>query len=98
MTKPAAFRQADLTRIEAPFTDEQAAHINEFQRTGYMHPFTCPDSHRGGDRNLVATNEGLHCPSCNYRQSWVHGFMANGAAVENYRQMYASIGIRRSAK
>jgi hypothetical protein len=72
--------------VEAPFTSEQVAHINEFQRTGYMHPFTCPYC-SGADRNLIAEAEGLHCPNCDYKQTWVHSFMADGAAVANYRRM-----------
>jgi hypothetical protein len=78
-----------LHSVEAPFNSEQVAHINEFQREGYMHPFTCPGAH-SGERNLVATKDGLHCPSCDYRQFWVHSFMADGAAVANYRRMFAS--------
>ena len=80
-------------RVEAPFTPDQVANINEFQRTGYMHPFTCPGHEGGGARELAAEKEGLFCPGCDYRQKWVHDFMANGAAVANYRKMFASLGL-----
>jgi hypothetical protein len=75
--------------VEAPFTPEQVAHINDFQASGYMHPFTCPNAHT--ERNLIAEEAGLRCPSCGYRQGWVHGFMADGAAVKNFSQMFADL-------
>lgn len=72
------------------FTPEQVAHINEYQAAGIMHPFTCGNNH-AGERVLVATTSGLHCPNCDYTQDWVHGFMADGSAVANGLKMFAAI-------
>lgn len=68
------------------FTPEEIAILNEHQRTGEFHPYTCggnrgDEAHRKyakehGDRDwglLVATEEGWKCPVCGYRQNWAHG-------------------------
>jgi hypothetical protein len=60
--------------IEAPWTDEQVANLNRWQKAGDVHPFTCPNHHKG-DRDLVATNDGWQCPSCPYTQTWAHPMM-----------------------
>lgn len=74
-----------------PWSAEQVAALNNFQRNGNFHPFTC-----GGDRSdeahvayakehgdhdyglLVAKTDGWHCPVCDYRQKWAHSFMFGG--------------------
>ena len=71
--------------IEPPWTKEQVDALNEYQRTGWMHPFTCMN--RGDGKHnydigndlgvLVAYSDGWRCPSCGYRQRWAHEFMAN---------------------
>lgn len=43
--------------VKAPWTDEQVAALNAYQRLGYVHEFTCPDHHEGS-RVLVAHREG----------------------------------------
>ncbi len=75
-------------RLELPWSEEQVAALNQYQRGGQYHPFTC-----GGDRSdddhvayaaahgedngqLVATKDGWVCPVCGYRQTWTHAFMA----------------------
>lgn len=60
--------------IEAPWTDHQVANLNRWQRCDHVHPFTCPNYH-DGSRVLVAENNGWHCPSCEYRQTWAHAGM-----------------------
>ena len=77
--------------VEAPFTPEQVRHINAFQASGYMHPFTCPHCSGCPDRDLIASQDALRCPNCDYRQTWVHDFMADGSAVENYERMFAAL-------
>lgn len=62
----------------APWTAEQVEALNEFQRLGYMHEFTCPNNHQS-DRVLVAHPHGWQCPSCDYVQDWAHDFMADKA-------------------
>lgn len=34
-----------MERIEAPWTDEQVAALNRFQKLDHVHPFTCPHIH-----------------------------------------------------
>lgn len=76
--------------IEAPWTNEQVAALNEYQRSGRMHPFTCgnrgAEGHRcdpewgGGDKGVLrATAAGWICPDCDYTQNWAHDFMLRGA-------------------
>lgn len=76
---PAA--QPDL--LLAPWTPEQVAALNAYQRCGQMHPFTCGkrDRHRSTNAGvLVAVEHGWTCPAlgCDYRQNWAHPFMATG--------------------
>lgn len=61
-------------KIEPPWTAEQVEALNRFQKAGFMHPFTCPDSH-DGDRDLTATPDGWICLKCGYTQKWAHAFM-----------------------
>ena len=76
--------------VSTPWTAEQCERLNDWQRDGEFHPFTCggdrhDEAHRdyakkSGDRDeglLVATPEGWRCPVCEYRQDWAHGFMAD---------------------
>ncbi|MFM9616816.1 hypothetical protein ACKI14_02500 [Streptomyces turgidiscabies] len=68
--------------IRAPWTPEQVAALNEFQRRGGMHPFTCGGEHAGSSPALVARADGWHCPGsyqapCDYRQDWAHVFMTD---------------------
>ena len=75
--------------IYAPFTHEQVVALNEYQRAGWMHPFTCgicrdrlgtcnEKDEWVDDRKLVATINGWICPTCDYTQNWCHDFMLKG--------------------
>jgi hypothetical protein len=69
-------------QIRAPWTPEQVAALNRFQREGGMHPFTCGGEHAPGSPVLVARIDGWHCSDpygegCDYRQDWAHPFMAD---------------------
>lgn len=69
-------------QIRAPWTPEQVAALNRFQREGGMHPFTCGGEHAPGLPVLVARIDGWHCSDpygegCDYRQDWAHPFMAD---------------------
>ena len=55
------------------FTEEQVKNINDFQNSGMFHPFTCDNDQCR--EVLVATKNGLECPKCGYKQTFVHGFM-----------------------
>lgn len=75
--------------VTAPWTDEQVAALNEFQRLRRFHPFTCGSGNRSDAAHLaardhlglrdngalVATREGWICPACDYTQDWAHEFM-----------------------
>lgn len=77
-----------LDKLEAPWTPNQVAALNEYQRDGKFHPFTCVnrnnDAHRAYAEThalpdhgiLVARRDGWFCPVCDYRQGWTHPFMA----------------------
>lgn len=71
--------------MEAPFTEEQTAHLNNWQSAGYVHPFTCcsagSEKHcqrRNGEGEgiLIATEVGWVCPCGEYKQDWAHDHMA----------------------
>jgi hypothetical protein len=68
------------TVTAAPWTDDQVANLNRYQRAGIFHPFTCGwrDTHRDNPGVLVAERDGWHCPAagCSYRQTWALPFMA----------------------
>ena len=70
------------------WTDEQVKNLNDFQRSSYMHPFTC-----GGAINcredLVAKPDGWHCPKCGYTQDWAHGFMLDGSWKINALELFS---------
>jgi len=87
----------DSNIINAPFTDDQVASLNAYQRSGAGHPFTCGNDccpgAREGERVLEADRYAWHCPRCSYLQTWAHRFMANwswkkyaaiNAAVEKF--------------
>lgn len=66
-----------MKQIKAPFTQDQVNHINEFQESGIVHEFTCPN-----DRSILfASQTGLGCPVCDYEQDWVHDVMADGSML-----------------
>lgn len=79
-----------MDQIKAPFTDEQVKALNEFQKKGRFHPFTCcspqeiKECKRANDEGdtyeekqgiLIATNEGWVCPCGKYKQEWAHKLM-----------------------
>lgn len=65
------------------FTPEQVASLNEYQKSGTFHPFTCggnrtDEHHLDGEGILVATEDGWICPYCDYKQDWAHEWMKDG--------------------
>ena len=62
-------------KTTAPWNSQQIDALNKTQRAGFIHEFTCPESHEGSDRTLVATVNGWICPHCDYTQNWAHDFM-----------------------
>lgn len=68
----------------APWTDEEVAHLNEWQHSQLTHPFTCGNRKRETHPFeeeyydfgvLRATRDGWVCPYCKYTQNWAHDFM-----------------------
>lgn len=73
--------------ITIPWTDEQVAALNGFQRANVFHPFTCEyrSDHNMADGGiLIATTGGFVCPypSCEYTQHWAHELMADPHWIE----------------
>ena len=72
-----------MNRVEAPFTVDQVNSLNDFQRSGAFHPFTCGhdprNEHSDGEGILVARRDGWMCPDDDYTQAWAHSFMADGS-------------------
>jgi hypothetical protein len=66
-----------MTRITAPFTDDQAESIKGYQKSRYHHPFTCGT--KGCHHiTLWVSNDGFHCGNCyRWHQTWCHDFMAD---------------------
>lgn len=71
-----------MERLYAPWTTGTVIALNEYQKSGRFHPFTCGKrgdaAHSGSDSLLVAQRSGWRCsvPGCDYYQDWAHPFMA----------------------
>lgn len=81
-----------MNLITPPWTDEQVTQLNRFQRSGYVHPFTCGHRDRH-DLTLVATPTGWECPdvSCDYTQTWAHSFMADKEFMDGQEEFWAQL-------
>jgi hypothetical protein len=71
-------------KIVVPWTPEQVAQLNRYQKLGVMHPFTCPHGHG----ELIATPSGWICASCTYTQNWAHLFMADKETLDALQEMF----------
>lgn len=76
-------------------TEAQITSFNEFQKCGLMHPFTCGNDH-DGVRELIATQTGLKCPSCDYSQDWALQFMLDGSWKKMYEANNAILQDKRN--
>lgn len=70
--------------LKAPWTDEQVATLNRYQRDSRFHPFTCGSENRRDARHMAAVFEhnlqdagqlhatvnGWVCMACKYTQDW----------------------------
>lgn len=80
-----------MSEVHAPWTPEQVANLNAFQRNGYVHPFTCKCPN---PRNtLVATQDGWVCPNdaCGWVQAWAFEGMADGSIDRMYEDFWKRI-------
>lgn len=69
-------------QVTVPWDQATVDALNEYQRKGHFHPYTCPNrgdgkhthrEERGGDLGaLLATPSGWICGECNYTQNWAH--------------------------
>lgn len=67
-----------VSRVYAPFSHEQVESLNDYQKSGLFHEFTCGGEHEHAVV-LVATGAGWVCPEgCGYLQIWAHPWMADG--------------------
>lgn len=66
--------------VAAPWSDDQVASLNAFQRAPNWHEFTCPRCRTA----LVATlaHTGWRCPIDDYTQNWALEFMTNWKWLE----------------
>ena len=68
--------------VHAPWTEAQIERLKEWQRSGFVHPYTCgkrDDNHAWNDWGmdygvLIPTRKGWVCPDCDYTQNWAHKF------------------------
>lgn len=66
--------------IEAPWTDEQVAHLNHYQGSTNHHPFTGVRGPGGKETILIATSAGwIERDGGPIVQTWAHSFMADGS-------------------
>jgi len=67
--------------MNSPWTLNQVYKLNSWQKSTFVHPFTC-----GNDSNhiLVATTSGWICSQCEYVQYWTHDFMLNVSQFSNW--------------
>lgn len=89
-----------MMKTYAPWSEVQVAALNAFQRSGRLHPFTCPHDHHPSHQNcpmlLVAREDGWHCydTECDYTQNWAHEWMAEGEPDEVVPQVAESFRER----
>jgi hypothetical protein len=67
-----------MSKIVAPWTDDQVASLNGWQTCGYVHPFTGEPGPDGQRPDLIATPDGwVEFDGGPVVQTWAHGFMAD---------------------
>lgn len=64
------------------FSADEVKHLDDYQRSGRFHPFTCANRGDGNHREnaidlggLIPTTRGWICQYCDYTQDWAHDFM-----------------------
>lgn len=83
---------APLPQVIAPFTPDQVASLNGFQKCGAFHPFTCGRAVCTGVGPLLAEEAGWRCTNCGYAQNWAHEFMADGSWRESAAEIQRFFG------
>ena len=57
-----------------PWSEETINRLNEFQKKGTFHPYTCPGDYKVcvNHRELIATRDGWICKCGKYTQKWAN--------------------------
>jgi hypothetical protein len=74
-----------MSKVYAPFTPDQVASLNAYQRSGTFHEFTCGSDNchavvvYDSKAILHASPKGWKCPftNCDYTQDWAYDWMAD---------------------
>jgi hypothetical protein len=75
---PPPWTDVPQRRSTAPWTDDQVASLNGYQRSGVMHPLTGGRGPDGAETVLTATTDGwVERVGGPVVQAWAHGFMAD---------------------
>lgn len=79
-----------MSKIQAPFSAAQVETLNDWQRWGSAHPFTCPTH---SETPLKAETSGWRCAEdgCGYTQDWAHEFMAKAKFCTKERPCPADV-------
>jgi len=73
-----ARRRSTDEPVQAPWTADQVASLNTYQRAGVMHPFTGERQANGDETILIATTEGwITAVGGPVVQTWAHSWMAD---------------------
>lgn len=75
------------------FTDDEIASFNDYQQHSDFPKVACADNH-AGEHNLIANSGGIFCPTCGWRQNWVHKFLIDWSwrdQVEQTKKWLATI-------
>lgn len=77
-----------LDRSNAPWTEDQVRSLNEFQASGYAHPFTGERGPNGKETVLIATASGwVERVDGPVVQTWAHACMADWSWKEDMKNM-----------
>lgn len=104
MYRPASIRR-DMTYTSEPewhlppWTDDEVANINDYQRSGEMHPLTCGcgpasdgDFFDWPNRIRVAHRDGLHCPNghCPLQTTDINRDITDGSLLRSIQQGWSA--------
>src|SRR6185369_7857242 len=86
------------TDLKAPWSEVQVKSLNDFQSSGYLHPYTCNDGH-----DLIATKDGWICKECqakgkSYHQDWCYHWMADDSwrkGFEESKRLYCDPRVQK---
>lgn len=78
---------AQSEQIDAPWTDDQVAALNDFQSSNVVHPFTS-----GGGKTLIATRDGwVEEEGGPVVQTWAYSLMADSGFLRQHIQLASGL-------